>query len=86
MASIMTTGTGAPPNTALTFRSAVRGAAPGQNLKAAQNIVEGEVDRGVCRWNVVETQGARAIAGLLISGFAVAVPATPLVFPISDEF
>ncbi len=76
----MMTGAGALPNTALTSESAVRGSAAAQNLKASQNIVEGEVDRGVCCRDVVETQGARAIAGLLISGFAVAVPATPVAF------
>jgi hypothetical protein len=79
----MTTGASSSTQHGAHFRRAVGGAAPGQNLKAAQNILEGQVQRGVCRRHVVETQGARAIAGLLISGFAVPVPAAPLVLPIS---
>src|SRR5262245_31856412 len=65
------------------FRGAVHGAALSQNLKAAQNVVEREVLCGVCRRHIVETQGARPIAGLLISRLAVPVAAAPLVLPIS---
>src|SRR5262245_30160837 len=40
---------------------------------------------GVCCRHIVETQGARAIAGLLISRLAIPVAAAPLVLPISFE-
>jgi len=54
-------------------------------LKAAQKVVEGQAQCSVCGRNIVETQGACAIAGLLISGFAVPIPAASLVLPMSLE-
>ena len=58
---------------------------PQRSFEATQNILDGQAQRCLSRWHIVQTQGSGAVASLLVSGLRISVSAASLVLPVLQE-